>query len=669
VTTEQIATDQQKDTTPDQPATDEAATEQEAVQSASANGVDAARASEGVQAPGETGEAATEMTNAAVASEQPVAEAAEDQPARDNASSEPAVAEGASVEVEPIAQPPEKAELEVSSPAEVEETLKAETGQDMEESQPEVASEPAEGAPEPAAEAATSEAGAAPAAETPAEAAPAPRPEPKVVQELTWGFVADDGKIYQGSGEQFRGRAIAKAKPELEEQVAELEANFQPLVAELDALTTEVAEARNKIAILGRVRRMKTTAGRAEALGDFESLFGRIRLLEQEILAQVEERKQAKEAIIAQAEAIRDSTDWKATGEAFRNLFDQWKLIGAAGREADDALWQRFIDAREAFNTRRSQHFAERQEQWAGNRAAKEALIARASELNTSDQWRPTGDALRALFAEWKQVGSAGRQADEELWQQFRAAQQVFYDRRAEAFAENQTKKEALCAQAEELSGSTDWNGTTEAMKNLMAEWRTIGTAGNRETDDKLWNRFRTAQNRFFDQRGHVAIARDQEAKEALQSKEALVAAAEALAFSPDVASAGDEIESLQKQWDALGPVRRDREDALNRRFRKAMADIRVNAAAEGARLAVTWEGKIRQAMMRSRDQIDSLQAAIIRDEADHATLAAEVKQAKGEEREAKQAELDALSESILDKRAEIERLAASITEIEESLR
>lgn len=700
MTTKQTAAEQHEDTTPDQQAAAHAATERESTATASANGVDAQEASErepvtnqsGDPAPGQPSqpsetpsvpepdqqaaealstaaaserEAATEPAGAGV-SEPAVEQAADAVPATasdDAGQTESAATLENNQVTEPKAEPAPTATAPESSGA-GDEALAAMAAQATEPPAPAApaADEQATVSEVPASEPATGEASSA-------EAPPKPPAEPEVVQQLQWGFIASDGKIYQATGEQFRGRAIAKARSVLAPQIEELEKNFEPLVAEIDALTAEVAEAKNKIAVLGRVRRMKTTAGRAVALGDFETLFARIRLLEQEILAQVEERKQAKEALIAQAEEIKDSTDWKATGEKFRALFDQWKQVGAAGREADDSLWQRFIAARETFNTRRSAHFAERQEQWAANKEAKEALIAKATELNSSDQWRPTSEALRALFAEWKKVGSAGRQADEELWQRFRAAQQVFYDRRAEAFAVNKTQKEALCARAEELSNSTDWDATTEAMKGLMAEWRTIGTAGNREIDDKLWNRFRTAQNRFFDQRGHMAAARDQQVKETLQSKEALVAAAEALAFSPDAVGAGDEAAALQRQWDAMPPVRRDREEALGRRFRKAMADIKVNAAAEGARLAVTWEGKLREAMMRSREQIDSLQAAVARDEAEHAEVAAAVKKAKGEEREARQAELDALNEAMLEKRAEIDRLVASIAEIEESLR
>ncbi len=498
---------------------------------------------------------------------------------------------------------------------------------------------------------------------------PSPDTPIEVATELTWGFIDTEGRVHQKTTEQFRGRVIGRIHGGSgEPQVAEYESNFGPLAKEVELLETDVAGAKNKVSVLGRVRKMKTTAGRAEALGDFDDLFRRLHELESTIQTEIDERRAAKESLITRAEEMKDSTDWKVTGEAYKELFQKWKLIGASGREADDSLWARFIAARESFNTRRSEHFNQRQEQWEGNRLLKQDLIVRAHELSTSDQWRPTSDALRGLFDEWKKIGSAGRQSDEELWQQFRAAQQHFYDRRTAAWEEHRQRKEALCQRAEDLRESTDWEATVEEMKAMMADWKTIGTSGKRDVDDALWNRFRAAQNAFFDKRYAEASAREQEERSKTQRKDEIATSIEALAYSSDAVAAAEQATALRTEFDALPPLRKDREEGLQRRIRKAMGDIRVNAAAEGARRAVSWQGKLREALERSQDQIDSLEQSIKSQQEQVTELAGKLSSATGDEKDDLDRQIQELNESIASSQAEIDRLSGSMSDIAASV-
>jgi hypothetical protein len=373
-----------------------------------------------------------------------------------------------------------------------------------------------------------------------AEAAEPAEPEepPVPVEILAFGFIDQHRKIHQNTTENYRGHVVGKAYDNPENQIAELESSFAQLIKDADLIESDSATAKNKVGVLGRIRKLKATAGKAEALGDFDALFARLRTLEAKLVEEIEAKKLSKEALIARAEEIKESTDWRATGDAYKALFEEWKQVGATGKESDDSLWARFIAAREYFNQRRSQHFEQRQEQWGANAALKQELIVRAHELSTSDDWRATSEALRNLFAEWKKVGSAGRQQDEELWKQFREAQQHFYDRRSAFYEDNKSRKEALAARAKELSTSEDWESTFEEMKSMMADWRTVGTAGNRDLDNKLWDSFRGAQNAFFDRRFETQAKREQESREALKGREQIVSANEALGYSVDSVAA-----------------------------------------------------------------------------------------------------------------------------------
>lgn len=604
---------------------------------------------------------------ASIEAELPEAPATDEPPAVAEAAEQPTDeirAPSSAPESDPVtAETPEGTQAD--APAAIAEAAERASGDSSEQSGEAVAVEPAEPAPLLAADAIV--AAAAPAREEIEQ--PSPDTLIEVATELTWGFIDTEGRVHQKTTEQFRGRVIGRIHGGSgEPQIAEYESNFGPLAKEVELLETDAAAAKNKVSVLGRVRKMKTSAGRAEALGDFDNLFQRLHELESTIQTEIDERRAGKEALITRAEEMKDSTDWKVTGEAYKELFQEWKQIGASGREADDSLWARFIAARESFNTRRSEHFNQRQEQWEGNRLLKQDLIVRAHELSTSDQWRPTSDALRGLFDEWKKIGSAGRQSDEELWQQFRAAQQHFYDRRTAAWDEFRQRKEALCQRAEELRESTDWEATVEEMKTMMADWKTIGTSGKRDVDDALWNRFRAAQNAFFDKRYAEASARETEERSKTQRKEEIATSIEALGYSSDAVAAAEQATALRAEFDSLPPLRKDREEGLQRRIRKAMGDIRVNAAAEGARRAVSWQGKLREALERSQDQIESLEQGITSQQAQVAELTSKLGDVTGDDKDDLDRQIHELNESIASSRAEIDRLSGSMSDIAASV-
>jgi hypothetical protein len=139
---------------------------------------------------------------------------------------------------------------------------------------------------------------------------------------------------------------------------------------------------------------------------------------------------------------------------------------------------------------------------------AKEALIHEAERWNHCDDWKSAAAQLKTLQGRWKEIGSAG--ADEDaLWQRFRSACDGFFERRKEHFSaldrqrdRNAAQKEQLCSTAESLRYSSDMKAAVSKVKDLQAEWKTIGPAP-REVDDRLWSRFRHACDHIFSSAHH----------------------------------------------------------------------------------------------------------------------------------------------------------------------
>ncbi len=137
--------------------------------------------------------------------------------------------------------------------------------------------------------------------------------------------------------------------------------------------------------------------------------------------------RQAKEALCERAEELTDSTDWGATGAAFRDLLTEWKAAGRAAKDVDDALWQRFKAAQDKFFSARNAASAERDAEFRANADAKEALLAEAEKLDTSDLDAARA-ALRAIGEKWDAIGKVPRERGAELERRLRAIEKKMRD-------------------------------------------------------------------------------------------------------------------------------------------------------------------------------------------------------------------------------------------------
>lgn len=219
-----------------------------------------------------------------------------------------------------------------------------------------------------------------------------------------------------------------------------------------------------------------------------------------------DENKKLKEQLIEKAKEVSESDQWKEATETAKDLMEEWKKIGTAGRQTDDELWDRFNEARQKFYDRKHDHWKAMNDRFSEVKDIKKDLIEKAKALQDSDQWKATSDKYRDLMDEWKSAGSAGREYEDALWQSFCEARQVFYDRRNEHFEqlharqeENYEKKKQLVQQAELIAGTASYTReNTETMKNLSVQWKEIGSCG-RDKENEIWTSFRTKMDDYFD--------------------------------------------------------------------------------------------------------------------------------------------------------------------------
>lgn len=416
---------------------------------------------------------------------------------------------------------------------------------------------------------------------TPKGPAPAPAAPEAPSPSMAFGRVEPDGTVYLKApeGEVAVGQYAAGTP---EEGLAFFARKYDDLVVEIDLITQRLSDGRAKpdqaLAVIERVK-----AGEAERsfVGDVEAL----------------QRK------IAAAEAEQQA---------------------AAARQAE--------------------HREKLREQ---AKAAREALATEAESLADSTAWKATSERFTAMVEEWKGLPRSDRSLEQELWKRLSSARAAFDKRRRAHFAELDVqrkeaiaKKRDLIAQAEKLAQSTDWGSTTRALKKLMEDWKRAPRA-SRSDEDKLWKKFKGAQDSFYAAMKAADAAKDAELTPNVEVKEALVVKAEALVPLPadvDLASVKRQLRSIQDQWDKAGDLPRADRSRLEGRLKKVEDAVRK---AESS----AWERDDPEKRARAESTANAFTDALAKQEADLAAA-----QARGDERAVRK-----LTESIESTRALLE--------------
>ncbi len=281
---------------------------------------------------------------------------------------------------------------------------------------------------------------------------------------------------------------------------------------------------------------------------------------------QLEQAAQAPTLTLKQAERrLREARTAAASLGRFPTRHDRDEIAHQL-RSIQATLFQRVQELREIDSWQR----------WA-NASVQEELCAKMEALAGHENLDEAARELRSLQERWKNVSAAPREKAQELWARFRTAQEavrarlnVYFAEQAVQRAENLKQKEALCEQAEALADSTDWIRTADALKQLQARWKEIGGVP-RGNEKAVWERFRTACDRFFTRR-HANLAERKEMWSAnLARKEALCTHVEALADGDgEWEQTLAEIKRLQAEWKTIGPVRKNKSEAIWQRFRAA---------------------------------------------------------------------------------------------------
>jgi len=329
-----------------------------------------------------------------------------------------------------------------------------------------------------------------------------------------WGRVAEDRTVYVRTADGERAVGSWQAG-EPEEGLAHFARRFDDVLTEVELIEARLATGHgDPKQSMHTIRQLRDGLGEAHVVGDVVGLEAKLDWLtaraEQAMGAARQARDAAraeaiarKQALVEEAETIAaEATQWKAAGDRLRAILDEWKTIRGVDRKTDDTLWKRFGKARDAFNRRRGSHFAEMDRQRGAAKSRKEEIVAEAEQLAESSEWGATAGRYKQLMADWKAAGRAPKDADDVLWQRFRAAQDAFFARRSSAFTErdselvdNARRKEQLLAEAERIDPSGDLEAARATLHRIQERWEAVGHVP-RERMRELENRLRSVEER-----------------------------------------------------------------------------------------------------------------------------------------------------------------------------
>ena len=477
-----------------------------------------------------------------------------------------------------------------------------------------------EGAPAemPAAEVPAAEVVAeAPAAETAAEAAPAEetarakraRIKPAaeaVVTETEEEAAASDVQVdfadEEAEAEQMAGSAADTEDKFTGRGKEELVALFTRMLEEQPVQSIRRDVEALKIAFY-RIRRAEVEAARRKfieeggAEEDFapavdgvevqlKELFKEYRRRRDEFIANLEAEKeknlQVKLGIIEELKELVNSDETlNHTFTKFRELQQRWKETGIVPLQNVKDLWETYNLHVENFYSFIKINKELRDLDLKKNYEQKVTLCEQAEALVLEPSVVEAFHKLQKLHDEWRETGPVANEYKEVLWERFKAASSRINKQHQEHFealkgeqVRNLELKTELCAATEELAAQPlttrkEWNRASDRLLEIQKTWKTIGFAPKKD-NNRIYERFRTACDRFFEAKRQFYSGVKAEMEHNLQLKTEICEAAESLMNSEEWKKATDELIALQARWKEIGAVSRRHSDAIWRRFRAA---------------------------------------------------------------------------------------------------
>ncbi len=373
--------------------------------------------------------------------------------------------------------------------------------------------------------------------------------------------------------------ANLRKKKSLLEQLKELVSGEENIAAAMAAYK-EIHEAWKAVGDIPREKRQDMQSEYSKLL---ETFFYHIKIYRELRDHDFKRNQQLKEAVIQKVQELSNLEQIKDVEQALKLLQNEWEEIGPVLNEDWEDLKNRYWDAVRAAYTRIQAFYEDRRKELTENLELKKELVLKAASMvkdlaiNTPKDWDVATQQLLALQEQWKAIGFGPRKENEEVWKEFRAncdaffeAKKAFFDDIRKQYDDVAQAKQALVEKVHDLKGSTDWKDTTMRILAIQKEWKSLGNAGHR-FEQKLWKDFRSACDHFFEAKQAFYAEQDAALEGNLEAKKALIERIKSTELPAEKRDALTMLRGFSAEFTEIGKVPMKEKDAIYQAYREAL--------------------------------------------------------------------------------------------------
>jgi len=273
-----------------------------------------------------------------------------------------------------------------------------------------------------------------------------------------------------------------------------------------------------------------------------------------------------KTIICEKSEKLSNDKSINTAFNSLQELHEHWKNIGPVSREYRESIWERFQTASRKINKKRNDYFLNKKRILKGNTELKSSICKEINKLseddpNTHQQWNNLSEKLNELSEKWKKAAPIEKSDLKKSWTEFREATNKFYSMRNNFYKNrkednnnNLQERIRICEKAEELSTSTNWKETGRQLIQLQEKWKNSAFVP-KNLSDKIWKRFRSACNKFFDARKKHYKLLDKEKEGNLKEKTTLLKEVEKFDVSENPREDIKKLKEFSEKWNSIGFV------------------------------------------------------------------------------------------------------------------
>lgn len=260
-------------------------------------------------------------------------------------------------------------------------------------------------------------------------------PVAKDLRDEIWNRFKDASAVinkkYQAHFEQRKNaeRENETAKTAICERVEALDFSSLNTYAAWDEMTKTIIAAQEDWKKLGFASRKTNNALFARFRATCDNFFNAKADFFKKMKDDLALNLEKKIALCERAEALKDSTDWKKTADAFVALQKEWKTIGAVAKKHSDAVWRRFLDACDYFFEQRKKNLSGTRQTEQANLKLKQEIIERLKEITDETPREDAVKTVRDCITRWGQVGHVPFKEKDKIYDAYRALVNDLYER------------------------------------------------------------------------------------------------------------------------------------------------------------------------------------------------------------------------------------------------